>query len=103
MYGFLLVGHTHEDVDQFFSRIARWLWQNNVFCLPKLLGGMCNFFKDSRKKQIDSRLRAGTPMEHAQSAPPLAASAYELKFVMVWFSLLCIEFVQNLVHICAGI
>ena len=27
---FLMVGHTHEDIDQFFSRIAGHIGKNNI-------------------------------------------------------------------------
>ena len=30
LLSFLLVGHTHEDIDQLFSRIATWLRKNNA-------------------------------------------------------------------------
>ncbi|KXJ18305.1 hypothetical protein AC249_AIPGENE23463 [Exaiptasia diaphana] len=33
---YLMVGHTHEDVDQFFSRISLKLRSNNVWTLPQL-------------------------------------------------------------------
>lgn len=32
--GFLLVGHTHEDIDQMFSRFAQYLRQNSAHTLP---------------------------------------------------------------------
>ena len=30
--GFLMVGHTHEDIDQFFSVIASWLKRFETIC-----------------------------------------------------------------------
>ncbi|XP_030848478.1 uncharacterized protein LOC115927151 [Strongylocentrotus purpuratus] len=35
--GFLMVGHTHEDVDQFFSRISTHLKKHSITTFPKLL------------------------------------------------------------------
>ncbi|XP_030841361.1 uncharacterized protein LOC115924008 isoform X2 [Strongylocentrotus purpuratus] len=35
--GFLMVGHTHEDIDQFFSRIATHLKKRSTPSFPKLL------------------------------------------------------------------
>nr|XP_054753079.1 uncharacterized protein LOC129258865 isoform X1 [Lytechinus pictus] len=35
--GFLMVGHTHEDIDQLFSRISTHLKKKNITTLPKLL------------------------------------------------------------------
>ena len=32
--GFLMVGHTHEDIDQFFSRFSQYLRQNSVHTFP---------------------------------------------------------------------
>ncbi|XP_063439429.1 uncharacterized protein LOC134720824 isoform X3 [Mytilus trossulus] len=34
---FLMVGHTHEDVDQVFSRFSSWLARQAVLTLPKLM------------------------------------------------------------------
>lgn len=36
---FLMVGHTHEDVDQMFSRFSTWLNRNNAHHLDALLDG----------------------------------------------------------------
>ena len=36
---FLMVGHTHEDVDQLFSRFSSWLKHRNAESLPALLDG----------------------------------------------------------------
>jgi hypothetical protein len=30
--GFLMVGHTHEDIDQFFSTISSWLKKFDTIC-----------------------------------------------------------------------
>lgn len=35
--GFLPTGHTHEDIDQLFSRIAEYLRSHNVICLQDLI------------------------------------------------------------------
>ncbi|XP_060551751.1 uncharacterized protein LOC132713258 [Ruditapes philippinarum] len=36
---FLLVGHTHEDVDQVFSRFSVWIGQNTVLTMDELMKG----------------------------------------------------------------
>ena len=41
--GFLMVGHTHEDVDQVFSRFSSWLNRHAAITLDKLING----FSDS--------------------------------------------------------
>ena len=50
--GFLMVGHTHEDIDQFFSVIALYLKQLHVVCpdQPSFLEGICDAFADSLAK-----------------------------------------------------
>ncbi len=42
---FLMVGHTHEDVDQFFSRISSWLSKHNVPTLDALMKGVEKCFR----------------------------------------------------------
>jgi hypothetical protein len=37
---FLMVGHTHEDIDQFFSRLATWLRKHCAVTLPQLFLGL---------------------------------------------------------------
>jgi hypothetical protein len=37
---FLMVGHTHEIIDQFFSRISLWLRRNDAVTIPDLLDGI---------------------------------------------------------------
>lgn len=32
--GFLMVGHTHEDIDQFFSKFSQYLRYNAAHTLP---------------------------------------------------------------------
>jgi hypothetical protein len=32
--GFLMVGHTHEDIDQFFSKFSQYLRHNAAHTLP---------------------------------------------------------------------
>ena len=32
--GFLMVGHTHEDVDALFGNIGKWLKKNNALTVP---------------------------------------------------------------------
>ena len=50
--GFLMVGHTHEDIDQFFSVISQHLKQLHVICpdQPSLLKEIQNAFKDMSEK-----------------------------------------------------
>jgi hypothetical protein len=43
--GFLLVGHTHEDIDGYFSYVSDILWKNNTFVLADLM----KYFMDSQK------------------------------------------------------
>ena len=35
--GFLLVGHTHDHIDQMFSQFARTMTRKNVGSLPSLI------------------------------------------------------------------
>ena len=35
--GFLMVGHTHEDIDQFFSKFSQYLKNNSAHTLPGIL------------------------------------------------------------------
>ena len=32
--GFLMVGHTHEDIDQFFSKLSQYLKHTHAHTLP---------------------------------------------------------------------
>ena len=32
--GFLMVGHTHEDIDALFGNIGKWLKKNNALTVP---------------------------------------------------------------------
>lgn len=34
---FLMVGHTHEDVDALFGNISQWLKRNDAFTLTGIL------------------------------------------------------------------
>ena len=54
---FLPVGHTHEDIDQMFSRISLWLRHNNVFSRPALTNAIrCAFtFEQSRPTVVHWR------------------------------------------------
>ena len=36
---FLMVGHTHEDIDQMFSRFSTWLNKNDAYDLECLMSG----------------------------------------------------------------
>jgi hypothetical protein len=40
--GFLPTGHTHEDIDQLFSRIAEYLRAQNILCLKDLIDSCKN-------------------------------------------------------------
>ncbi|XP_053398137.1 uncharacterized protein LOC128556611 [Mercenaria mercenaria] len=46
---FLMVGHTHEDIDQIFSRLSVWLSREDVFTISSLI--KC-FESCSRKSNI---------------------------------------------------
>lgn len=32
--GFLMVGHTHEDIDALFGNIGKWLKKNDALTVP---------------------------------------------------------------------
>lgn len=34
---FLIVGHTHEDIDMYFSYLSRMMWRNNTYVLLDLI------------------------------------------------------------------
>lgn len=34
---FLIVGHTHEDIDMCFSYLSRMMWRNNTYVLVDLI------------------------------------------------------------------
>jgi len=38
--GFLMVGHTHEDIDQVFSRVATWIRRKDMVTLPDLVDNL---------------------------------------------------------------
>ncbi len=42
---FLMVGHTHEDVDQYFSCISSWLRKRNILTLSSLCEGIEKCYK----------------------------------------------------------
>ena len=55
--GFLMVGHTHEDIDQFFSVISTWLKKIETICPdPLSLGNAIKAAFENSKK-----LRSQTP------------------------------------------
>ncbi|KAL5491380.1 hypothetical protein EMCRGX_G016659 [Ephydatia muelleri] len=35
--GFLVVGHTHKDIDALFGNIGKWLKKNNALTVPELI------------------------------------------------------------------
>jgi hypothetical protein len=37
--GFLMVGHTHEDIDALFGNISKWLKRNNALTVPEFISG----------------------------------------------------------------
>ena len=43
--GFLMVGHTHEDIDQFFSCIARYLEDHKVLTVEGLIEAIKHAYK----------------------------------------------------------
>jgi len=38
--GFLMEGHTHEDIDQVFSRVATWIRRKDMATLPDLVDNL---------------------------------------------------------------
>ena len=42
--GFLMVGHTHEDIDQYFSKLSQYLKYNSAHTLPGIIGVHRNTF-----------------------------------------------------------
>lgn len=54
--GFLMVGHTHEDVDQFFSRISTHLKKNSITTFPKLLKAIPASFQRSDSMTTAQRI-----------------------------------------------
>ena len=49
--GFLMVGHTHEDIDQFFSVISTWLKKIETICPdPLSLGNAIKAAFENSKK-----------------------------------------------------
>ena len=42
---FLMVGHTHEDIDQMFSRIAYRLLSMDIFSMEKMIDEITKSFK----------------------------------------------------------
>jgi len=49
---FLPVGHTHEDIDQFFSRLSLYLRKNNAPDVPALLDALTKCFLKYGKRPI---------------------------------------------------
>lgn len=47
-FGFLLVAHTHEDVDQMFSQFSRWLKRHNVLTFEQFLQGLGSLYHNAR-------------------------------------------------------
>lgn len=58
--GFLMVGHTHEDIDQFFSVISSYLKQIHIFCPDQasLFAAIGNAFTDPLEKPTVIELKA---------------------------------------------
>ena len=54
--GFLMVGHTHEDVDQLFSRFSVHFNRNDAKCLPSLLDRFEHCYSPSPSGIILERL-----------------------------------------------
>jgi hypothetical protein len=46
--GFLVVGHTHEDIDAYFSYLSKLLKQKNTYVLADLMKA----FMDSQKSAV---------------------------------------------------
>lgn len=55
VFGFLLVGHTHEDVDQMFSQFSRWLSMNNVLTFQQFLAGVGLQYHNKRVREMAAK------------------------------------------------
>ena len=49
---FLPVGHTHEDIDQMFSRFAEWLRNHDIFTVEELAEGLRQSFTAENKPPL---------------------------------------------------
>jgi hypothetical protein len=62
-FGFLPVGHTHEDIDQSFSVIGQWLQKDNADTMDDLRDACVNAFIDldsARRKNSGAHERIKT-------------------------------------------
>jgi hypothetical protein len=71
--GFLMVGHTHEDIDQFFSIISRHLKKNHVLCPDQttLFQEIQNAFKDKDERPVVLELLAQTIFDYVTLYRPV--------------------------------
>lgn len=63
---FHMVGHTHEDVDQAFSRFSTALAKNNAITLPEMISVLENGYRNSlgdRKRKRISKLNYALPVD----------------------------------------
>ena len=58
--GYLMVGHTHDIVDQLFSRISEHLLNNNIFTLEEYKAQLPNMYSMRREKLIKKKKAAST-------------------------------------------
>lgn len=77
-YGFLLVAHTHEDVDQMFSQFSRWLKRNNVLTFEDFLAGLGTLYHNSRVREV--LRQRGDPEEEIQRKSE--CRVYEVEHVL---------------------
>lgn len=78
VFGFLLVGHTHEDVDQMFSQFSRWLCNNNVLTFQQFLEGVGLQYHNKRVKAMAAK--AG--MSEADIAAKSTTRVFEVEHVL---------------------
>ena len=66
---FLLVGHTHDHIDQMFSTFSRQLSRYDAFTLPKLFDVICDAYT-TRLNVIRLHFRSRGPLSPNLKHPP---------------------------------